>query len=78
MATLKELGLTDDEIEFVKAVYLNPGCKYPAESSKWFDDGTEYGDSVLLYTNPEKLGVIKCVGSYKWVPVGLKMELTYE
>lgn len=62
--------LTEKEAEFVKLVYRNPGCKLngPNESSYYEDDGSKYGEFITLWNNPEKLGLIKTVGSYKWVP----------
>lgn len=77
MKTLKELGLTDDEIDFVNRVYENPCCKM-GKIDKWIDDGSEYGTSVNFWENPEKLGVIECVGSYKWKPTSkVKMQLLF-
>jgi hypothetical protein len=65
--SLEELGLNEDEIDFVKRVYVSPGCKLDS-TSKWIDDGTEHGASHFLWKKPEELGLIEAVGSYKWVP----------
>lgn len=54
--------LTDDELNFVQRVERNSGCK--------LSDATVYrGDEIITpWTKPEKLGLIHCVGSYKWEP----------
>ena len=67
MKTLKSLGLSDSEIEFVEKVYLNPCCKI-RKTKEYIDDGSEYGTFVALWKKPEKLGLIECVGNYKWKP----------
>ena len=61
--------LSKNEIEFVKAVCISPGTKYPAHS---VDNA-----GVYLYERPERLGLIKAVGSYKWEPTD-KIRLTVE
>lgn len=65
MKTLKELGLTDEEIKFVELVYENPGYKL-YDCRTYVNEGKEYPTCINLYENPEKLGLIECVGSYKW------------
>lgn len=66
--------LTKEEIQFVKDVILNPGCKL-SNVFLWIDDGSEYGTSLALWKKPEELGLIECVGSYKWVPKNVEIKL---
>lgn len=73
MKNINEL-LSAEEVAFVQRVYLNPGSKIK-DCFHHVDDGSEYGVSVSLWANPEKLGLIKCVGSYKWEPVNLTLQL---
>lgn len=61
---LKELGLTKEEIDFVYKVFENPSCKL--HNCFHFDeDNTTH---VPLWEKPQELGLIECVGSYKWTP----------
>lgn len=62
--------LTSNEVAFVATVFVNPGVKLDGKgvASHWEDDGTEYGKSISHWENPEALGLIECVGSYKWKP----------
>ncbi len=74
-----ESVLTKEEAAFVREVFNRPGCRING-ASQWEDDGTEYGKNVTHWENPERLGLIECVGSYKWIPtdkldVGIKGEL---
>lgn len=62
MKTLSELGLSKEEIDFVELVYLNPNCKLH-ECRHYIDEK----NTIDLYKKPEQLGLIKCVGSYKWI-----------
>ena len=64
--------LTEHEASFVARVYRQPGSKLNDDgiASHWEDDGTEYGNIVCHWHRPEALGLIKCVGSYKWEPTG--------
>jgi len=66
--TLDLLGLSESEIAFVEKVYLNPGCKLNNCSEEWIKDGSTYGKTTSLYKKPEELGLIECIGSYKWKP----------
>lgn len=66
--------LSKEEVDFVKRVFMSPNCKLD-QASIHIVDGTEYGKMVPLYEEPERLGLIKCTGSYKWEPVGLEMKL---
>ncbi len=52
---------TPEEIEFVKLVYQHPGSKLNGGEAQGEHDEN-------LWETPEKMGLIKCVGSYKWVP----------
>ena len=61
MKTLEELGLSEEEINFVQLVYMNQGCKL-YQCIHQIDEN----NSVNLYEKPEQLGLITCVGSYKW------------
>jgi len=63
-----EKVLTKYEIQFVMDVCANPGRKHPGECSHFEDDGSEFGIIINHWEAPEKLGVVKCVGSYKWIP----------
>lgn len=58
--------LTEEEVDFVRKVFLNPNCKLHNVFSQ---EGTP------LWKNPEMLGIIKCTGSYKWVAANLEMKL---
>jgi hypothetical protein len=75
-ATLVDIEtlLSPEEADFVKMVYANPGCKI-SSVMHYVDDGSEYGTSKALYKLPEELGLIECVGSYKWIPKNLIMKL---
>lgn len=53
--------LTEDEKRFVSLVFLNQGCKLSADI-----DSSDY-DQPPVWEKPERLGLVKCVGSYKWV-----------
>lgn len=69
--------LLPEEIEFVKRVCMYPGSKlndFPCLII--IDDGTEWGESYALWEKPEALGLIECVGGYKWIPTD-KIELTW-
>ncbi|MCP4764475.1 MAG: hypothetical protein GY870_22055 [archaeon] len=66
MKQLEEV-LTEEEANFVRCVYSSNGGKYACNRSYYEDDGTRYGKTTYLNKNPEKLGLIKSVGSYKWV-----------
>lgn len=67
MRKLEEL-LSQEEANFVRAVYRSLGSKHPYPDQIWEDDGSEYGTLLCLWEKPEKLGLIECVGSYKWRP----------
>jgi hypothetical protein len=58
--------LSEEELGFVMAVAANPGCKYPggygANWDVFYPDG-----KPALYEKPQELGIIKAVGSFKWV-----------
>lgn len=62
--------LTSHEIDFCLLVLNCPGAKLngDGQASHWEDDGSEYGRSVSHWNRPEELGLIACVGGYKWVP----------
>ena len=62
--------LTDQEARFVKWVYRNPGGKCNDENvaQRWEDDGTEFGAIFSHWEKPEALGLVECVGSWKWKP----------
>lgn len=71
--------LTDAEIIFLKHVIQNPGSK--------LDGGESWNEDSPLWNRPEELGLITCVGSYKWEPTdkllqlatqGLKLSLMLE
>ena len=68
MKLLKDLDLTKEEIDFVKTVYQNPWCKLNSDQA--FGENGE-----ALWENPERLNVIECMGSFKWKPKNLEMEL---
>ena len=65
-----ESVLTVHEANFVRRVFMRPGCKLNGddEASHWEDDGSPYGKTVPHWSRPEDLGLITCVGSYKWLP----------
>lgn len=57
------LNLTDKEVKFVEAICASPGRK--------FNGPDEAYDSELLkslWEKPIRLGLIRTMGSYKWVP----------
>lgn len=62
--------LTSHEADFCLLVFRSPGAKLngDGEASHWEDDGSTYGRSVSHWNRPEELGLIACVGGYKWVP----------
>jgi hypothetical protein len=62
--------LSEDEATFVRAVFASPGSKGVGQewSSTWKDDGTEYGCVIHHWERLEKLGLIRCVGGFKWEP----------
>lgn len=61
MKTLEELGLSEEEINFVQLVYMNQGCKLYQYIHR-----IDENNSVNLYEKPEQLGLITRVGFYKW------------
>lgn len=68
MKTLIDV-LTPEETAFVMLVYKNPCAKLNSgEAVHCIDDGSQYGQTIALWENPEKLGLIESVGSYKWRP----------
>jgi hypothetical protein len=58
------MNLSKNEINFVLLVYKSPGCKLNGGEAFC----QENDQSIALWNNPEALGLIECVGSYKWVP----------
>ncbi len=67
--------LSAEEVEFVKRVFLNPGGKC-YDCFAYLKGSTEEEiKAIPLWENPEKLGIIRCVGGYKWEPAGLTMKL---
>ena len=66
-AQQSEAPLTINELEFLQHVMCNPGCKLDYCSSHWEDDGSEHGRTISHWPRLEELGLIECVGSYKWV-----------
>ena len=65
---LREL-LTEHEAAFVEWVYRNPGSRFDGGIAQhWVDEGSEHGATLCHWKRPEELGLIECVGSYKWVP----------
>ena len=66
---LREL-LTEPEAAFVEWVHRNPGCKANDGdlAQHWESDGSEHGVILCHWKRPEELGLIECVGSYKWAP----------
>lgn len=59
-----ESVLTDDEAGFVRLVFNNPGAK--------LNGGEAFGeDGESLWTRPENIGLIECIGSYKWKPTNM-------
>lgn len=68
MKTLESV-LTKEEARFVRIVYSCNGLKLDGGVAfHWEDDGSEYGKTVGLWSKPEELGLIECVGNYSWVP----------
>lgn len=63
--------LTDEEEAFVAAVFHYPGSKYPVVDHSNID-----GSAV--WRKPEDLGLVECVGSYKWKPVEGKFKIRIE
>ena len=55
--------LTSPEFKFVQLVERNPGCKLQPPY-----EGYAEHEIQTPWKNPEKLGLIHCVGSYKWEP----------
>lgn len=49
-------ALTADEVSFVLDVYRYPGAKLALDAE------------IAAWRRPEKLGLVTCVGSYKWRP----------
>ncbi len=62
--------LTSHEVDFCILVLCKPSTKLNGEGEAlhWEDDGSEFGKCVAHWDRPEKLGLVECVGSYKWVP----------
>lgn len=54
-------SLSKEEKEFVLRVSKNEGTKYGAEPY------CDYANNINLWENPEKLGFIQSLGSYKFV-----------
>lgn len=53
--------LRDDELAFLNLVIQAPGAKLSSEQI--------FGEDMHpLYREPERLGLVRCVGSYKWEP----------
>ena len=61
---LSELSLTEPEMRFVLCVYRSPRSKLNSGEA-WHNTDDQ---STALWKNPEKLGLIEAVGSYKWIP----------
>lgn len=63
-------ALTSHEIDFCLLVLQSPGARLDDEGQArhWEDDGSEYGQIFSHWYKPEELGLIECVGGYKWVP----------
>ena len=65
--------LSDEELEFLKAVHAHCGSKL---HSCFSEDGSD------LWKRLEEIGLIKCIGSYKWeltfdaVAMGIKARLS--
>lgn len=76
MKSIYDLDLTPEEIDFVECVFNNSGCKYPraAGSFSTYDEETKTGGDPL-WKKPEQLGIIECIGSYKWRPKNIKQLL---
>lgn len=55
----KAPSLSADELRFLEAIALNPGCKLNGGIA-WDDEGNS------LWGRLEVLGLIECVGGYKW------------
>lgn len=53
--------LTKYEADFVRAVVASPGAKHA-----YTGPAPESGPSV--WTKPEQMGLVVCIGSYKWEP----------
>jgi hypothetical protein len=58
------MNLSKNEIDFVLLVYKSPGCKL--NGGEAFCEENDL--AVPLWKKPEALGLIECVGSYKWMP----------
>jgi len=65
MKQIDEL-LSKEELGFVMAVAANPGSKYPGGYGADWDVFYPEGKPAL-FKKPEELGLIKSVGSFKWV-----------
>lgn len=61
-----ESVLSKEEAEFVRAVVANPGSKEVGRTYGTVnrEDGSEHP----LWHRLEELGLLNCVGSYKWEP----------
>lgn len=57
--------LSKEELGFVMAVAAYPGTKYPGSYVAGMDIYPEVGEP--LWVKPQELGIIKPVGSFKWV-----------
>lgn len=55
---------TRAQIFFLKSILNSPGCKHAAETS-YQDDNGDYQE---LWSELEKLELVECIGSYKWIP----------
>lgn len=70
--------LSKDEREFVLRIKENGGFKYGGEPhyiNSDEEDENGYKKQIALWENPEELGFIKCIGSYKWIVTEQYIEL---
>lgn len=61
--------ITIHEAKFCMEVMARPGAKLNNGEAQYYeDDGSEFGKHFCLWKTPEALGLITCVGGYKWEP----------
>jgi hypothetical protein len=66
-----ESVLSPAEADFVRRVVMSPGAKLNGGEA-WGITTEEH--TSPLWEKPEELGLIECVGSYKWIPTD-KLEI---
>lgn len=62
--------LTEAEYIFYKAICQNPDCQYPLNQGQEYNNHDAEGHVISgCWEKLEQLKLIKCTGSYKWIPL---------